>query len=90
MKTYDVLYLADREYGNELMRLLASQWFASHPACNFLEVHEHGGWYLGFRRDFSCWATANDCAALNGEFPAEFSGLSYRRTAADAANLQAA
>ncbi len=90
MKNYDCICLAPSEYGSELMRLIASHWFTSHPACNFVEVHEHGGWYLGFRRDLSIWATANDCAALNGEFPREFSGLCYHRTEADAATLKAA
>ena len=83
-KTYDTVCLADDEWGNELMREIASDWFTHHPACEFVEVREHAGWYLGFRRDHSVWATANDCAALNGPFPALWSGICYRRTEADA------
>jgi hypothetical protein len=64
-----LIHLADNEWGNETMRDVARQYFDEQPECNFVEVYEHGGWYLGFRRDDSTWCTANDMAVLNKPKP---------------------
>lgn len=64
-----MIYLADNEWGNETMWKVAQEWFAEHPDCHFVEIHEHAGWYLGFRRDGGVWCTANDMARCNGPFP---------------------
>jgi len=83
--TYDVIYLARNEWGNEMMRLVAERWFRDNPECEFVLVHEHAGWYLGFRRDGSVWATANDQAVLRVLMPQPrggYSGRSERRGAA--------
>lgn len=61
---YAVIHLADDEWNNETMRKVASEYFASQPECQFVEVYEHAGWYLGIRRDGSTWASANDTARL--------------------------
>jgi len=77
---YDIVHLGDKEYGNELMRKVAEEWFAAHSSCNFVEVYEHAGWFLGFRRDGSIWSTANDQAHMDsGPRPKDFSGTSVRR-----------
>lgn len=64
-----IIYLADHEWGNQLMYQVAMEWFAEHPACQFVEVVEHAGWHLGFRRDGGVWCTANDMAHCKGPFP---------------------
>ncbi len=78
--TYDVIHLADSEFGNETMRRAADEHFAEHPAVQFVQVYEHGGWYLGYRRDGSTWCTANDSATGDqGPRPTEYSGRDVRR-----------
>ena len=62
MNTYDLIHLSDDEWGNETMKRIAMEHFASDPSCQFVEVYEHAGWFLGFRRDGSIWTTANDMA----------------------------
>lgn len=62
---YVRLYLAHYEWGNELMRKVAQEWFDTHPDCEFVHVTEHAGWHLGFRRDGSVWSTANDMAHMD-------------------------
>ncbi len=79
-QTYDLIYLADHEYGNDTMRKVAEQHFADHPAVQFVWVIEHAGWRLGFRRDGSIWSTANDQAVLQpGPQPSAYSGVCIRR-----------
>jgi hypothetical protein len=68
-KGYAVIHLADDEWGNEMMFAVAQEYFTRNPDEDFVEVYEHGGWFLGFRRDGSCWTTANDLAILNVPFP---------------------
>ena len=79
---YDTIYLGSKEWGNQIMTDLARQHFATHPDVEFVEVHEHGGWWLGYRRDGSIWATANDAAdpaGLAGSRPERWSGREVRR-----------
>jgi len=64
--TYDKIRLASNEWGSPLMREIAQAHFAGHPDCRFVLVHEHGGWWLGYRRDLTIWCSANDAAVLDG------------------------
>ena len=79
--TYDSIHLGHEEWGSATMRSLAKEHFAENPDCAFVEVHEHAGWYLGFRRDGSTWLSANDRAVLAKPFPQPtgFSGTEIRR-----------
>lgn len=78
--TYDTVYLASNEWGNETMRKVAMDYFATHSVVQFVLVHEHGGWRLGYRRDGSFWGSANDCAVLDkGSRPTGWSGVDVRR-----------
>jgi hypothetical protein len=80
MDMYDTLHLGDHEYGSDKMTDLARLYFHRNPDCQFLEVWEHGGWYLGFRRDLSIYSTANDKAVLDsGPRPQRWSGREERR-----------
>lgn len=89
MNTYDMIFLADDEWNIEVMERIARDWFTTHPLCQFVEVHEHAGWWLGYRRDLSICGTANDRAVLDhGPRPQEFSGVCYRRTLADSAQVK--
>lgn len=87
LKHYDYVFLADSEWDNETMRQVALDWFNKHPDCEFVLVYEHAGWELGFRRDLTCWASANDCARITGPRPTGHCRTSYRRTEADAKAL---
>ena len=81
--TYIEIRLADSEWGNETMRKVAEEYFAAHPEIQFVEVYEHGGWYLGFRRDGTIWATANTEARRDGgPRPKLHSGVVIRRSVA--------
>lgn len=83
---YDTINLAPDEWGNETMRQIAEEHFAKFPDVQFVEVHEHGGWWLGYRRDGSIWSTANDAAALDSKArPTHFSGRNVRREKQQAA-----
>jgi hypothetical protein len=75
---YDLIRCTDKQYGSDLMARLAKRHFDAHPNCQFVEVYEHGGWRLGFRRDGSTWATANDQAVLEKPLPQPtgYSGVS--------------
>ncbi len=77
--TYDMVHLADDEWDNDTMQRVAEEWFQDHPDCQFVYVHEHAGWFLGYRRDLSIWCTANDMARCEGTRPDTFSGVSLRR-----------
>jgi hypothetical protein len=63
---YALIHLADDEWGNQTMECIAREFFDEHPDCNFIEVYEHAGWHLCWRRDGSIWGTANDMAKLDG------------------------
>jgi hypothetical protein len=62
---YHCIHLAINEWGNEVMRKIAMEYFENNPVLQFVEIYEHAGWYLGFRRDGSIWSTANDMAVLD-------------------------
>ena len=66
---YDVIQLADNEWGNQIMREVAEEWFRDHPQCNFVQVREHAGWHLGYHRSGEVIATANDRAVLRPDRP---------------------
>ena len=66
---YDSIQLHADEWGNDLMRRVAEDHLARHPEIDFVLILEHAGWYLGFRRDGTCWATANDGAIIRGPQP---------------------
>lgn len=72
---YDMIHLADNEWGNELMQQIAMEHFSQHPDCQFVEVREHAGWFLCWRRDMSCWGTANDMARLRQPLPIPVRGM---------------
>jgi hypothetical protein len=78
---YDTIYLGTKEYGSEVMEEIAKQYFVDHANCDFVMVYEHGGWYLGYRRDLTIWCTANDAGILTHPTPqpTHFSGNSVRR-----------
>lgn len=79
--TYDIIHLSNSEWGNEFMEKVAREWFEDNQTVQFVEVHEHGGWWLGYRRDMSIWSTANDAAHLNQPLPrpSRYSGATVRR-----------
>ena len=78
--TYDLIFLSQTEWGNEVMRDVAKEYFEQHPGVPYVEVYEHAGWFLGFRKDMSIWATANGEADLSpGIFPEKYSGVEVRR-----------
>ena len=62
---YAIIHLDAHEWNNDTMWRVASEYFELHPECQFVEVYEHAGWHLGFRRDRSLWSTANDTARLS-------------------------
>ena len=79
---YDMVYLADDEWGNETMKAVAGEWFTQHPACNFVMVYEHAGWWLAYHRsDLECVGTANDLAVMRADRPqpTHYSGNYVRR-----------
>ena len=69
MTTYDIVSLADNEWGNQIMREVAQEWFARHPHCEFVEVREHAGWWLGYHRSGEIIGTANDGAVMRKDRP---------------------
>jgi hypothetical protein len=83
--TYDMVFLADNEWGNQIMREVASEWFSLHPGCNFVYVYEHAGWSLTFHRDnnLECVGSANDMAVFRKDRPRPTggSGFTHRRKA---------
>jgi hypothetical protein len=81
MTTYDTVCLAENEWGNTVMREVAEEWFAAHPACQFVEVREHAGWWLGYHRSLEVIGTANDGAVMRKDRPRPqaSSGVCHRR-----------
>ena len=80
--TYDMVYLAENEWGNQIMREVAEQWFRDHPACQFVQIYEHAGWWLAFHRgDLETIGTANTEAIMRPDRPrpTDWSGQSHRR-----------
>lgn len=75
--TYDIVKLSDDEWNNEVMLAVSMEHFQENPECQFVQVYEHGGWMLGFRRDETVWDTANDTARLTDPYPQpdSFSGV---------------
>ena len=68
--THQLIFMADDEWGNELMREIAetaiAQWRG--PGELVVEVWEHGGWHLTFARIngvTTCVSSANDCAQFD-------------------------
>ncbi len=59
------IFLGAKEWGNDLMRQVARDAFATDISLDAVGVHEHGGWYLTFLRDGTVVGTANDQAHLN-------------------------
>jgi hypothetical protein len=59
------IFLGPKEWGNELMRQVARDAFATDASLDAVQVHEHGGWHLTFLRDGTVVGTANDLAQLN-------------------------
>jgi hypothetical protein len=59
------IYLGPKEWGNDLMRQVATEAFDSDDSIDAVQVSEHAGWYLTFLRDGTVVGTANDQALLN-------------------------
>ncbi len=59
------IFMGPREWGNDLMRLVAREAFASDTSLDAVQVNEHAGWHLTFLRDGTVVGTANDQAHLN-------------------------
>jgi hypothetical protein len=78
---YDMVFLADNEWGNTIMREIAGEWFRDHPDCNFVWVYEHAGWSLVYHRSGQIVGTANDAAIMNPNRPKPTHGstIVYRR-----------
>jgi len=66
---YDVIRLADNEWGNQIMRAVAEEHFQANPECNFVHVIEHAGWSLMWHRSGEIVATANDAAVMRPDRP---------------------
>jgi hypothetical protein len=61
------IFLGASEWGNDLMRQVAKEAFATDSSLDAVQVHEHGGWYLTFLRYGTVVGTANDQAHLDGK-----------------------
>jgi len=59
------VHLGTGEYGNQLMEQVAREAFETYPTADKVTVHEHGGWWLSYRRDLRVVGTANDCAEVD-------------------------
>ena len=44
------IFMGPNEWGNELMRQLAREAFATDASLDAVQVNEHAGWYLTFLR----------------------------------------
>jgi len=73
--TYDTVRCSENQwYSSGVMERLARHHFQQHPETDFVEVYEHGGWFLGYRRpnangEMTIWSTANDQAVLSHPQP---------------------
>jgi len=82
LTAYDMVHLANNEWGNATMRAVATEWFTQHPACNFVMVYEHAGWWLAYNRTgLEIVGTANDLAVMRPDRPqpTHYSGVCVRR-----------
>ncbi len=82
--TYDLIYLADNEWGNTLMQEVAQEYFQQHPDVDFVMVYEHAGWWLAYHRsELEIVGTANDMAVFRQDRPKSsgYSGVCIRREA---------
>lgn len=81
MSTYDIIHLAENEWSNIIMREVAAEWFKDHPDCEFVQVWEHGGWWLAFHRSMETVGTANGSAVMRADRPrpTDYSGVEQRR-----------
>jgi len=73
-------FLGAKERGNDLMKQVAMEAFASDASLDAVQVNEHAGWYLTFLRDGTVIGTANDQACLNdkaSEFLKSIYGYDY-------------
>src|SRR5271166_1672001 len=59
------IFMGPNEWGNELMRQLAREAFATDASLDAVQVNEHAGWFLTFLRDGTIVGTANDQAHLD-------------------------
>ena len=59
------IFLGPNEWGNDLMRQVAREAFATDASLDAVRVNEHAGWYLTFLRDGTVVGTANDQAHLD-------------------------
>jgi hypothetical protein len=59
------IFLGASEWGNDLMRQVAMEAFATDASLDAVQVNEHAGWYLTFLRDGTIVGTANDQAQLS-------------------------
>ncbi len=59
------IFLGPNEWGNDLMRQVAREAFATYASLDAVQVNEHAGWHLTFLRDGTIVVTANDLAHLN-------------------------
>ena len=57
--------LGPNEWGNDLMRQVASEAFDADASLDAVQVNEHAGWFLTFLRDGTVVETANDQAHLD-------------------------
>lgn len=73
--TYAELHMPQGVYGGEAMQAAARAFFEAHSELQFVLVHEHGGWHLGYRRDLTIWCTANDQATLSVPYPQPALGI---------------
>jgi hypothetical protein len=59
------IFLGPNEWGNDLIRHVVMEAFASDDSLDVVQVNEHAGWYLTFLRHGTVVGTANDQAQLN-------------------------
>lgn len=76
---FDWIQLADDEWGNDTMREVAEAHFAAHPNLEFVEVHEHAGWFLAYHRSGIVVGTANDMAVFGPEARAILAKARHRK-----------
>lgn len=66
---YIVVHLADDEWSSQengqLMANVAQETLRRFPQIDFVEVYEHGGWFLSYDRTGNIIGTANDMAGPN-------------------------
>jgi len=70
------IFLGTSEWGNDLMKHVAREAFATDTSLDAVQVNEHAGWHLTFLRDGTIVSTANDQADLD-DIATEFLGSIY-------------